>query len=223
MTEAAPAWRNENVSDVVAAVTIAEGTQSHSYPAEQTPSLLTGSLTNLADAVHYMCLLHGRHPGVIDHAAVRTAENAARGWLIRAADGFAAERAYLTELVVAVGPLPSTAGQHSSETTVTQQRHALDMLAQSDRRGCALGAAVALVFDWSAVRRILDIAALRVGIEPRRSLLPDAASTRVVLEALAGDDPAIARAAQFGAIQMLRQHRGLWDLLQARAFVRSRG
>jgi len=223
MTEAAPAWRNENVSDVVAAVTIAEGTESHSYPAEHTPSLLTGSLTNLADAVHYMCLLHGRHPGVIDHAAVRTADNAARSWLIRAADGFAAERAYLTQLVVAVGPLPSTAGQDSSETAVTQQRHALDMLAQSDRRGCALGAAVALVLDWSAVRRILDIAALRVGIEPRRSLLPDVSSTRAVLEALAGDDPAVARAAQFGAIQMLRQHRGLWDLLQARAFVRARG
>src|SRR3546814_5993123 len=52
---------------------------------------LTRNIANLADAAHYLCMLHGRHPGVIDHAAMRTAHNDARGWLIQAADGFRSE------------------------------------------------------------------------------------------------------------------------------------
>ena len=39
-------------------------------------------LPDLADAAYYLCLLHGRHPGVIDHAATRSVDNAARRWLI---------------------------------------------------------------------------------------------------------------------------------------------
>jgi hypothetical protein len=222
MTEAAPAWRDGSISDIVATLVATDGTDGHPYPAEVSPSLLTRSLTNLADAVHYLCMLHGRHPGVIDHAAVRTADNAARTWLVRSAEGFAAERSYLTQLAVAVGPLPSTAGQDACEAAVLQQRHALDMLAQSDRRGCAIGAAAALVLDWRSVRRLLDVAALRVGVEPRPTLLPNAAMTFEVLDALTDGDAAIDRAIQFGANQLLRQHRGLWDMLQARASLRAR-
>src|SRR3546814_18476999 len=78
-------------------------------------------------------MLHGRHPGVIDHAAMRTAHNDARGWLIQAADGFADERTYLTQIAVAAGPVPSTPGQSDSEAAMLSQRHALAMLAQSAR------------------------------------------------------------------------------------------
>ncbi|BAV63967.1 hypothetical protein SCLO_1009270 [Sphingobium cloacae] len=207
------------------ALVTADGTGAHSYAHQAAgdqgmrDALL--SLSDLADAAYYLCLLHGRHPGVIDHAATRSADNAARQWLIQAADGFARERAYLTQVTVAVGPAPSTAGQADCETTVSQQRHALDMLAQSDRRGCALGAAIALVLDWRAVRRVLDKAAIRVGIEPAPSTLPDRAATMAVARAIGGDE-AIDRAIQFGARQLLSQHRGLWDLLAARAQVRAR-
>jgi hypothetical protein len=224
MSEAAPRYQFGDISRILEALVAADGTAAHAYANRAGASVARDSLLSLgdlADGAYYLCLLHGRHPGVIDHAATRSADNAARAWLIEAADSFATERAYLTQVSVAAGPAPSTAGQADCETTVGQQRHALDMLAQSDRRGCAMGAAMALVLDWRAVRHILDMAAIRAGLEPHRCTLPDRAATLEVARAIGGDD-VVDRAIQFGARQLLNQHRGLWDLLAARADVRSR-
>lgn len=221
MNQVAPIALGGTICDLLGTLIAADGTQGHAYATLDSRSPLIQSIGNLADAVHYLTMLHGRHPGVVDHAATRTAENAAREWLLRSSEGFVAERAYLTQITVALGPPPSTTGQDQSEATVVQQRHALDMLAQSDRRGCAMGAAMALVLDWKMIRRILDAAAMRVGIEPRPAQLPDMDMTLSIAEAIVGDDDGIGRAVQFGARQLLRQHRGLWDLLQARASVRA--
>jgi hypothetical protein len=221
--EAARQQEFQQASMLVKALVAADGTAAHPYAAQSAagaPSDLTRSLSALADAAHYLCMLHGRYPGVIDHAATRIADNAARDWLIRAAEGFAAERAFLTQVSVAVGPLPSTAGQADTDTAIVQQRHSLDMLAQSDRQGCAIGAAVALVLDWASIRRILDLAAIRAGLEPRRAELPPVPDTLAVADALCANE-SIARAFQFGARQLIGQHRGLWDLLQARAAARA--
>lgn len=223
MSEAAPRYQFGDISRILEALVAADGTAAHSYANRASSGVARDallSLGDLADAAYYLCLLHGRHPGVIDHAANRSADNAARAWLIEAADAFSAERAYLTQVTVAAGPVPSTAGQADCETTVGQQRHALDMLAQSDRRGCAMGAAMALVLDWRAVRHVLDMAAIRAGLEPQRCVLPERAATLEVARAIGGDD-AVDRAIQFGARQLLSQHRGLWDLLAARADVRA--
>ncbi|KKW90061.1 MULTISPECIES: DUF6975 family protein [Sphingobium] len=224
MSEAAPRYQFGDVSQILEAVVAADGTAGHGYASGAHVSFgpnATLTLADLADMAYYLCLLHGRHPGVIDHAATRSADNAARSWLVQATDAFARERAYLTQVTVAVGPAPSTAGQSDCETVVSQQRHALDMLAQSDRRGCAMGAAMALVLDWRAVRHMLDIAAIRVGLEPHACDLPDRAETLAVAQAIGGDDT-IDRAILFGGRQLLNQHRGLWDVLQARAQVRAR-
>ncbi|MDR7154521.1 hypothetical protein J2W40_001333 [Sphingobium xenophagum] len=224
MSEAAPRYQFGDIARILEALVAADGTSAHSYAMRAGTGVVRDtllSLGDLADAAYYLCLLHGRHPGVIDHAATRSADNAARIWLIEAADAFAAERAYITQVTVAAGPVPSTAGQADCETAVSQQRHALDMLAQSDRRGCAMGAAMALVLDWRAVRQVLDVAALRAGIEPHACTLPDRAATLDVARAIGGDD-GVDRAIQFGARQLLNQHRGLWDLLAARADVRAR-
>lgn len=223
MSEAAPRYQFGDVSQVLEALVAADGTAGHNYASSARVGFglnASLSLPDLADAAYYLCMLHGRHPGVIDYAATRSTDNAARGWLIQAADAFARERAYLTQVTVAAGPAPSTAGQSDCETAVSQQRHALDMLAQSDRRGCAMGAAIALVLDWRAVRHVLDIAAIRAGLEPHGCDLPDRAATLAVAQSIGGDD-AIDRAIQFGARQLLNQHRGLWDLLQARARIRA--
>ncbi len=222
MGEAAVPLRGTgDIADVMATLVAADGTAAHVYSAALLSPSAGRSIANQADAAHYLCMLHGRHPGVIDHAATRTTDNAARAWLVQAAQGFSAERSFLTQVTVVVGPLPSTAGQSECEATVIQQRHALEMLAQSDRRGCAMGAAIALALDWQAVRALLDSAALRVGVEPKPCLLPSRAATLAMADALATDDAAV-RAIHFGARQLLRQHRGLWDLLQARAAVRAR-
>lgn len=201
---------------------VGEGSATHPHIA----ALVTGgtyhstrSLHDLADTVHYLVMLHGRYPGVIDHAASRSTENAARQWILTAAAAFASERSFLTQLSVVLGPVPSTSGQNVCDTTVLQQRHALDMLAQSDRRGCALGAAAALTLDWLAIRRLLDNAALRAGIEPAASMLPSREETIAVINAVAVDE-GTSRAIQFGTRQLLGQHRGLWDLLKSRTEIR---
>jgi hypothetical protein len=206
-------------TNLVAALVRAEGSSSHVYSSSF--DLLAGKYAtrNLADAIHHLCILHGRHPGVADHAASRTAQDAARSWLIETVDGFIRERTFLTRLVVAAGPLPSTPAQSEAESAVNGQRHAIDMLAQSDRAGCALGAAFALVLDWHSVRGIIEVAAQRFSVDIPALSLPTIEETVAVAEAVATSLP-IERAMSFGAQQLLAQHRGLWDLLEARHLAR---
>lgn len=180
-------------------------------------STLSGA--DVADIAHFMCVLHGRHPGVIDHAATKTADDAAREWLVQATDGFAAERAFLTKLTVAAGPISGVSLDDQSNSAVLGQRKALEMLSQSDRSGCAIGAAIALVADWHHIRNILEQIALRVGVEARSSILPSVEKTSDLNRRLAGT-PALERALNFGAEQLLNQHRGLWQLLEARRNTR---
>jgi hypothetical protein len=201
-----------------------ESQGSAAHPYSRSDELLSGrtATRNLADAVHFLCTLHGRHPGVVDHAAGRTSDVEALKWLQSAIDGFAAERLYLTKLAVAAGPLPSTPGAGDSGGVVLAQRHAIEMLSRSERTGCAVGAALALILDWSAIRVVLDTAAGRLGIEPRACKLPSAEQ----VEALAnnvGATPAAQRAMLFGASQIMMQHKGLWDLLEARQQARAAG
>jgi hypothetical protein len=190
----------------------------------QLATLLAASGPNaardLADAVHLLCHLYGRHPGLIDLALQACAAGPARDWLKDAADSFERERLYLVRLTASVGPQPSTAGAAETEATLLAQRHALETLATSERRGCALGAATALVEDWRSVRRLLDRAADRAGLDIPCCTLPDEESVAQAIHAGA-DTPGAERALAFGSEQLLLQHRGLLDLLEARAEART--
>jgi hypothetical protein len=55
----------------------------------------------IADIAHFMCVSHGRHPGVIEHAATKILDDEAREWFVTAIDGFIIERDYLNRLTVA--------------------------------------------------------------------------------------------------------------------------
>jgi hypothetical protein len=174
---------------------------------------------DLADAVHLLCSLHGRHPGLIELAADRSPDGPARAWLTSAAEDFEHERLFLVRLAATVGPLPSTPGAAQTEAGLQAQRHALETLATSERHGCALGAASALIGDWAAIRRILDRAAARAGVDHRPLALPERSSVIQVI-GIISDNPAAGRALAFGAEQLLLQHRALFDLLEARASAR---
>ena len=214
--------RTQGVADLLVALTAGDGSASHPYVSSAALNRGAGATRNLADAAHYLSVLHGRYPGLIDFAADRADHPAAQGWLQTAAEAFGHERAYLAKIVVAAGPLPSTLGQAESEAAVLGQRHALEMLAQSDRVGCAIGATIALLLDWRAIRKILDTAAERLGIDIAEDRLPADSETLTVVLAVADSLP-LERALAFGAQQILIQHRGLWDLLETRELARRDG
>ncbi len=195
------------------------GSAAHPYPASRTWLKGPDASRDFADLIHYLCVLHGRYPGLIDHAAARMVEPEARAWLTGATYAFAGERAYLARLAVAAGPVPSTPGTAGSDSAVLGQRHAMETLALSERRGCALGAAMALVLDWAAVRTCLDAAASRFGIDAPAYPAADRESVVALADLYAVPVP-VQRALLFGAEQILIQHHGLWDLLEARREAR---
>jgi hypothetical protein len=175
---------------------------------------------DLSDAVHLLCSLHGHYPGLIEIALQRCPQGPAQDWLARASGAFERERLYLVRLTSAVGPMPSTPGAAETEASLMGARRALETLAQSERQGCALGSATALVGDWWPVRRVLDRAAARAGVETPAPSLPDEASVVDAIDSLSAN-PAGQRALAFGGEQLLLQHRALFDLLEARAEARS--
>jgi hypothetical protein len=208
-----------SVAEAQLARVAGEGCARHSYLNALLEASGRHSGRDLADAVHLLCSLHGRYPGLIEIALQRCPKGPVQDWLSRASEGFERERLYLVRLTAAVGPLPSTPGSAETEASLVAARHALETLAMSERNGCALGAATALVGDWWPVRRLLDRAATRVGTESPAPSLPDESSVVAIIEQGA-DAPASARALAFGSEQLLLQHRALFDLLEARADAR---
>lgn len=197
----------------------AHGSHSAPYMKKIVADFSILETADIADITHFLCVIHGRHPGVVDHAAVKTTEPETRNWFIEAMDGFAAERAFLTKLTVSAGPICGVSADDQSNATVLAQRKALEMLSQSERNGCALGASIALVVDWQAVRPVLESIALKLDIEPRETPLPSIESSEA-LKATLSQSPATERAINFGVDQILSQHRGLWQLLDARRNAR---
>lgn len=198
-----------------------DGSARHPHLSALIEGAALHSARDLSDAVHLLCAVHGQHPGLIEQALELCPQGPARNWLGRAAEAFGRERLYLVRLTAAVGPMPSTPGAAETEATLAGQRHALEILARSERHGCAIGAATALVTDWWPVRRLLDRAAARVGIESPTPSLPDEASILAVI-AESCDSLASERALYFGGEQMMLQTRGLFDLLEARTEARNR-
>jgi hypothetical protein len=208
-----------STGEVLFACVEAQGSAAHPYGRSLALLRTAQSSRSLADAVHFLCTVHGRRPGVVDHAAGRSTQPAARAWLASALEGFSGERAFLARLAVEAGPVPSTPGAAGAEAALVSQRHALQMLALSERNGCALGAAMALVADWGAIRPVLDAAAVRFEVAVPSFRLGARDAIRSLADAL-GAEPLVERAILFGAQQVLLQHHGLWHILEARQLAR---
>lgn len=169
----------------------------------------------LADIAHFMHISHGRHPGVIDYAALKIGDIAARDWLIQAIDGIAAERAFLNKLTVTAGPIRRLNGQDKVSAIVENQAKSFQMLSTSDRKGCPAGAVIAFIVDWHQTRNLLGMVADEIGVHPTPLLLPSVNSCAELAHQL-DDGAAYRRAMAFGAQQILAQQRGLWQLIVAR-------
>ena len=208
-----------SVAEAHLARVAADGSSRHRHLTALLEASGLNSSRDLADCVHLLCGLHGSPPSLVELAYRNAEAGPARDWLARAAEAFERERAFLVRLTSAVGPVPSTPGAAETEATMNAQRNALEILATSERRGCALGAAAALVGDWWPIRRLLDRAASRAGLDSPAPALPDESSILAAIDA-ASDTPASERALGFGSEQLLLQHRGLFDLLEARSEAR---
>lgn len=208
-----------SVADAQLARVAAQGSADHAYRLSLLSASGPNAARDLADAVHLFCSLYGRHPGLIELALNNCPAGAVRDWMRDASDSYERERLYLVRLTAAVGPLPSTPGAAETESTLVAQRHAIETLARSERQGCALGAATALMADWPSIRALLDRAADRMGVQKPALTLPDGESIiRVIADGT--DSAASERALGFGGEQLLLQNRGLLDLLEARAAAR---
>ena len=208
-----------SVADAQLARVAAQGSADHAYRLSLLSANGPNSARDLADAVHLFCSLYGRHPGLIELALNNCPAGPVRDWLREASDAYERERLYLVRLTAAVGPLSSTPGAAETEAALVGQRHAIETLAKSERRGCALGAATALMADWASIRAVLDRAADRMGMQKPALTLPDEPSiVRVIADGT--DGLASERALGFGGEQLLLQNRGLFDLLEARAAAR---
>ena len=208
-----------SVADAQLARVAAQGSADHAYRLSLLSANGPNSARDLADAVHLFCSLYGRHPGLIELALNNCPAGPVRDWLREASDAYERERLYLVRLTAAVGPLPSTPGAAETEAALVGKRHAIETLAKSERRGCALGAATALIAAWASLRAVLDRAADRMGMQKPALTLPDEPSiVRVIADGT--DGLASERALGFGGEQLLLQNRGLFDLLEARAAAR---
>lgn len=209
-----------SVASAHAARLAAAGSAFHPY-VEDLACSDTGVIPrDFDDLVHLLCSLYGRPPGLIDLALGLCSSGEIHDWLSDAADAFERERLYLVRLTSAVGPLPSTPGNAETEAALVAQRHALETLARSERTGCSLGAASALVADWRAIRPLLDRTAARVGVASPAMALPDEGSIAAILDLCGTSSMAVERAIRFGSEQLLLQHRALFDLLEARCDAR---
>src|SRR3954449_12899981 len=152
--------RSVSVAETQLERVASEGCGRHSYLNSLLEASGVHAGRDLADAVHLLCSLHGRYPGLVELALQHCPKGPAQEWLARASEAFERERLYLVRLTSAVGPMPSTPGAAETEASLMGARRALETLAQSERQGCALGSATALVGDWWPIRRVLDRAAV---------------------------------------------------------------
>lgn len=207
------------VADIQLRRVAVTGLSGHAHAAALAEGRSAHAVRDLADAVHLLCHVYGRHPGLVELALGRCPAGAVRDWMGEASNAFERERLFLVRLTAAVGPMPSTPGHAETSAALVAQRHALETLANSERSGCALGATTALVGDWPSIRAVLVRAADRAGMQVPPSTLPDAGSVMTVI-GHGASGPAAERALGFGAEQLLLQNRALFDLLEARVEAR---
>ncbi|MGB7405349.1 MAG: hypothetical protein WA906_06650 [Pacificimonas sp.] len=176
----------------------------------------------VADAVHFLTILHAELPSLIDVVGARDAE--LEGRLEPAANAFNEDRRWLADLAIATGPHTDLADLTTAETTVRAIRDSMLTLGESTRDGCAEGGLLTFLIDWPTLRAALDgggtLAFSHQWPSPPTgwpdTLSGDVADSLEVHFAA----PATARALGFGAQQVSMMHAQMFELVAARAAVR---
>lgn len=223
MTNGAPAaLAASGVSDMLSSLVDAQGSARHPWFVELTAKPRDADPRSLADAVHGLAYLYARPSRISDVIVDRDDHPEVIDWIAATIKTFDRERMYLMRVLVGAGPVPGTPGEVKSNAIMTAQVTAIDTLARSERLGVALGAALAKIIDWHDLRRVIDAAADRFGIDRAPNLLPDRDGSLAAASVAAAAAP-IDRALGFGARQLLVQHHAFWSLLQSRDQARRSG
>src|SRR5215210_3117466 len=111
-----------SVAEAQLARVAGDGCARHSHLNKLLEATGPHSGRDLADAVHLLCSLHGRYPGLIEIALQRCDAGETHSWLDRATEAFERERLYLVRLTAAVGPMPSTPGSRETEASLLAAR-----------------------------------------------------------------------------------------------------
>lgn len=167
----------------------------------------------VAETAHFLTILHGELPSVLDHAGKAFAAD----WLDAASAAFHADRAWLTTLSVETGPRVELSGLTQTEQAVRGIRDAMLTLVCSAREGCALGVAAGFVTEWPVIAAALDDAGSRLFAPrwPSRGTAWPAKTSAAARAALTPQSDS--RPVRFGVVQYAALHAQLFELLGARA------
>lgn len=178
----------------------------------------------LADAAHFLCLLHGNQPDVAELAAIELDSAAIDtpldviSWIREISRAFMPDRLWLAQLTALAGAPAPSFGLTSAEHIARAQRDAMLTLARSGRAGCAFGATLGFALDWPAIRLVLDEAAQKhLSTDPLPPLAFPPVTRLVPMITAMATTEGVRRALRFGAMQMLSLHQGLWSLLESRS------
>ncbi|EMD82582.1 DUF6975 family protein [Pacificimonas flava] len=176
----------------------------------------------IADAVHFLTILHGEMPSLLDALAADNGD--LEDPLKQAAARFSDDRVWLAGLAASSGIYPGLQGLTSAETVVRNIRSAMLTLARSQRDGCGLGVALGFLIDWPGLRAALDAAGAAVfaarWAAPAESWPGDALLALTALAAPRFQEIGSRRAIAFGAGQFVQIHAQLLELVETRAAVR---
>ena len=103
--------RTLGVAEAQLARVAAEGVAGHAHLAALLDGGSPHAARNLADAIHLLCNLYGRHPGLIDMALGLSSSGPVNDWLQEAADAFRARAAVRRPPDLRGRPLAEHAGR----------------------------------------------------------------------------------------------------------------
>lgn len=177
----------------------------------------------VADLVHFLTLLHGELPHVLD--GVTSGDPTLAEMLEPAVQQLHRDRAWLTDLSVETGASVDHFGVIEAELAVSGLRDAMLTLASSQRSGCGLGVTIGVLTEWPHIRTLLD----RAGTLAFAARWPSpsgswaSATLERVLKIAEGAfaTPAGGRAVAFGASQWTQLHGQLLALVEDRAAARA--
>lgn len=176
-------------------------------------------IPDVADLAHALTVTHGGLPNIFDLASLRSDAQSLRNHLVTCSNSFQDWRRFLSALTSKAGPAPSLTDDAAHMVSLVQTKQGIQLLGESERKGCAIGAAFAMLNDWQIVLPESFKFAARLDIVEGIALPP---RTSAIIEEMECLEPSAAelRAMSFGADQFYQLNDAFFRHLEARRKAR---